>query len=322
MRILITGSNGFVGSRLMWHYGEQGHEVHGIDRSPDCMIEPHPNTVQGDICNLADYAPFEHRKFDLLIHCAAAKHDFGIGDAEYYRDNEEGTRQLMRWAGASISRVIYYSTVSVYGHQSAPCDETAPFEPNTVYGSSKLAGEVVIEQWQQQDASRQVVFLRPTIIFGPHNYANMYNLIDMLHRRPWVTVGKGEHIKSMVSLANLVDMTDHAIGLLKPGIEAYNCIDTPYITVRGLMEHIAAQQGFRMPRVCIPLGLAIGIGRLFDVLGKLLRKDLPINSDRMKKFATSTDYKAEKLAASGYVQRHATADELARTCAWYLRHKR
>jgi len=322
MRIFITGSNGFVGSRLMWRLSELGHTVRGIDRSTHCMIDPHPATVKGDICYPESYAPFGDETFDLLIHCAASKHDFGITREEYYRDNEEGTRALMQWAAGRVQRVIYYSTVSVYGHQPHPCDETSPYKPNTLYGASKLAGEVEIRQWWEKDRTRQVVFLRPTIIYGPHNYANMYNLIDMMHRRPWVTIGDGSQVKSMVSLANLTDMTEHAITLLRPGVQAFNCIDTPYITVHQLMLLIAAQPGFRMPRFTIPLRWAVAGGRVFDVLGKVTGRDFPVNSDRMRKLATATDYRVDKLAATGYVQRHAIADEIARTCRWYLEHKK
>jgi nucleoside-diphosphate-sugar epimerase len=63
--------------------------------------------------------------------------------------------------------------------------------------------------------------------------------------------------------------------------------------------------------------LAISIGRFFDVFNKLIRKDLPINSDRMKKFGTSTDYRAEKIRKLGYEQQHSIKEILDETCKWY-----
>ncbi|MBN2018298.1 MAG: NAD(P)-dependent oxidoreductase [Candidatus Cloacimonetes bacterium] len=322
MNIFITGSTGFVGSRLIWFLEEKGHTVWGIDRDESCLIEKHPNNRRGDIRNTEDYEQFDSIDFDLVIHCAAEKHDFGISQESYFSTNEYGTKVLTDFmTRKSIPKIIYYSTVSIYGHQDHPCDESADHLPNTIYGEAKLAGEIVIEEWWKEDVSREVIFLRPTIIYGPYNYANMYNLVDTLYRKPYFTIGECNHIKSIVSLANLVDMTYFIMSHFKPGIQAYNCIDKPYITLHKLMEIIASHKGFHMPYIRIPLGLAVGIGKIFDVIGKIVHKDLPINSDRMKKFATSTDYRAEKIRELGYKQCYTIEEEITRTIEWYYKER-
>ncbi len=320
MNIFITGSNGFVGSRLMHYLEEEEHQVWGIDNNTKCNIQPHPNTEIGDIRNIEDLRKFNDRNFNFIIHCAAAKHDFGISKEEYFSNNEFGTKVLMDYVTErNINKVIYYSTVSVYGHKSVPCDESGKLLPDNPYGASKLAGEKVIEKWLKQDSTRQVVFLRPSIIYGPNNYANMYNLIDMMHRKPWITIGNGKHIKSMVSLENLIDMTEFVMPRMKSGLQIFNTLDTPYITVKQLMEIIASGNGFSLPIVRIPLSVAIFVGKSFDLIAAITKRDLPINSDRMKKFATSTEYYSEKIREKGYTQKHTIEDEIARTCEWYMK---
>nr|MBC8526125.1 NAD(P)-dependent oxidoreductase [Candidatus Cloacimonadota bacterium] len=285
MNILITGSNGFVGSRLMWHFSEKGHTVCGIDKRDDCLIEKHLKTKKGDIREIEDLRKFNNRTIDLVIHCAASKHDFGISKESYYSNNEYGTKVLMEYASErNIKKVIYYSTVSVYGHESVPCDESGELLPDNEYGKSKLAGEKVIEKWLEQDIKRQVIFLRPSIIYGPFNYANMYNLIDMMHRKSWITIGNGNNIKSMVSLENLVEMTDFVMHRMKSGLQIFNTLDKPYITVKELMEIIADNKGFKLPIIRIPLCIAVLFGKIFDLIAFITKKDLPINSDRMRKF--------------------------------------
>jgi GlcNAc-P-P-Und epimerase len=320
MNILITGSNGFVGSRLMYYLEEKGYEVWGIDNSTECNITPHPKTAIGDIRNIEDYKQFGYVDFSLIVHCAASKHDFGISDEEYFSNNEFGTEMLMQFASKkNIKKIIYYSTVSVYGHQDKPCDETAEYLSNTIYGDSKFAGEKVIWKWWEADKTREIITLRPSVIYGPNNFANMYNLINQMHRFPWLMVGDGSHIKSMVSLENMIDMTFFAISKLKPSIENYNCIDKPYLTVKQLMQTIAKNGDFKMPVVYIPIKIAIFIGRVFDFLGNLTKRELPVNSDRMKKFGTSTDYRAEKIRNAGYAQNHSIEEEFRRTCEWYMK---
>lgn len=320
MNILITGSNGFVGSRLMFFLEEKGHTVYGIDNSRTCNITPHPETINGDIRNRQDFAPFEHDLIDLIIHCAASKHDFGISKEEYFSNNEYGTEVLMNFAeDIGVKKIIYYSTVSVYGHQNKPCDEQADYLSNTVYGDSKLAGERIINIWQQKDPTkRAVVILRPSVIFGPHNFANMYNLINQMYKYPWFMIGKGDHIKSMISLENMVDLTYFVMDKMEPGVQNFNCIDKPYLTVWELMKIIASQNEFKLPKYKIPLKFAVLIGRFFEFLSKLMKKDLPINRDRMIKFGTATDYRAEKIRELGYTQKFSIKNEMIRTCNWYL----
>lgn len=320
MNILITGSNGFVGSRLMYYLEERGCKVKGIDNSTFCNIEPHPQTKFGDIRNIDHYSIFNKDKFDLIIHCAASKHDFGISREEYFSNNELGTEVLMQFAESQdIHRIIYYSTVSVYGHQDKVCDEEAEYLSNTVYGDSKLAGEKVIWRWQQKDAdNRSVITLRPSVIFGPNNFANMYNLINQMHRFPWFMVGNGNHVKSMISLENIVNITYFMLDKFKTGVHNFNCIDKPYLTVWELMQIIASNRGFTLPIIKIPLKYALPIGRIFDVTGRILNRELPLNSDRLHKFGTSTDYRAEKIRELGYIQKCSIKDEIRRTCEWYM----
>jgi nucleoside-diphosphate-sugar epimerase len=305
----------------MYYLEDKGYQVWGIDISDECNIENHPNTFIGDIRNIEDLCKLNEHEFELIIHCAASKHDFGVSRGDYFSNNEYGTQILMDYASErNINKIIYYSTVSVYGHQFHPCDETAKYLSNTVYGDSKFAGEKIIWKWQEEKPNeRCVITLRPSVIYGPNNFANMYNLINQMNKFPWLMVGNGSHIKSMISLENMVDMTYFVLDKLKLGIQNFNCIDKPYLTVRKLMEIIASNKGFNMPKIHIPLFFAIFIGRIFDFIGKILGKELPINSDRMKKFGTSTDYHSEKIRELGYIQKHSIEDEIKRTCEWYMK---
>jgi len=320
MNILITGSNGFVGSRLMYYLEDKGHHVWGIDNSEDCNVENHPKTEIGDIRKIEDLRKFNNVEFDLVIHCAADKHDFGISSESYFSNNEYGTQIVADYAiERGINKIIYYSTVSAYGHQDHPCDETAEYLSNTVYGDSKFAGEKVLWKWQEADEQRALITLRPSVIYGLHNFANMYNLINQMHKLPWFMVGGGSHIKSMVALENMVDMTYFMLDKFKSGVQNFNCIDKPYLTVKQLMQTIAKNEGFSMPKIYISLWIAISIGKVFDLIGKIIRKELPINSDRMKKFGTSTDYRAEKIRELGYIQQHSIEEVFKQTCEWYIK---
>lgn len=326
MNVLVTGSNGYVGSALMWKLQVAEHNIVGIDISRHCDDLSHPYTVIGDIRKIEDlekakkfFADKYKDNIDLVIHCAAAKHDFGIKKDEYYSHNEKGTKVLLDFIQYNkISRLIYFSTVSVFGHPDKRTDEDGTFAPDHPYGASKLAGELLCTEWLKQNPKHELVVLRPTVIYGPHNYANMYKLIDMMHRRPFVMIGSGNYIKSIVSLSNIIDMTMFSLSIIKPGAQYYNCVDKPYITLQELMKTIAQNKAFHVPGISFPVILAILIGKLFDIPAKLLNIDLPINSDRMYKLATATDFASERIREAGYIQAHTIEEEIKATTDWYL----
>jgi nucleoside-diphosphate-sugar epimerase len=321
MNILVTGSNGFVGSRLMYELEAQSHQVIGIDISSHCDDQMHPNTLMGDVRKLIDLNKVQTKQsqIDLIIHCAAAKHDFGVSEAEYYSHNETGTQVVLDFANQqNINKIIYFSTVAVFGHPAKRTDEDGVYAPDHPYGASKLAGELLCLEWQKANPLAELIVLRPTVIYGACNYANMYKMLDMMHRRPYLTIGDGNYIKSIVSRANIIDMTIFSLSKLAIGVKIYNCVDKPYITVNKLMQIIAQNPSFRIPALQIPVSMAILIGKCFDLPAKLLKIDLPVNSDRMKKFATATDFASEKIRAEGYVQRFSIEEEMGKMTAWYM----
>ena len=326
MNILVTGSNGFVGSRLMYELENKKHSVVGIDISDKCDSKKHPMTIIGDIRIESDIirAVIRHKELtnsdvEVIIHCAAAKHDFGISETEYYSHNETGTKIITQFAEKyGIKKILYFSTVSVYGHPPIRANEDEEYNPDNPYGASKLAGELICKEWQQKDVNNELVVLRPTVIYGPYNYANMYKLIDMMHRHPYITIGNGNHIKSIVSLDNLVNITLFCLDKMRKGMIDYNCVDKPYMKLRELMELIAKNREFRIPLIRVPLSTALLLGKLFDVFAIVLKKDIPVNSDRLKKLSTATDFSSDKLTAEGYIQEYSTENCLNSFLSWYL----
>ncbi len=318
LKILVTGANGFVGSALMPRLEELGHQVKGIDRNDTPLYKIHKNTIIGDIFDISKIESL-NTTFDIIIHCAAAKNDFGISDKEYFRDNEQATKVLIEYAEKqNINKVIYFSTVSAYGHQDKICDESDELLSNTIYGDSKLAGEYVINDWLEKDENNRAVILRPSVIYGVNNYANMYNLIDKMYGNPLLMIGNGSHVKSMVAVSNMVDMTIFTMDLgFDKKVEIFNCIDKPYISLNELMKIVASQEGFAMPKLNIPVWFAYVLATPFEILSKLTGKDLKLNWNRIKKFATSTDYRAEKIREKGYVQKFSTEEEIVKMATWY-----
>ncbi len=318
MKILVTGNAGFIGGFLNRKLIDQGYELVGLDINPYGPREELGHFIIGDILNYQDVLKAADGA-EVIINLAAKHHDFGISRSEFFRVNEEGTANILRCASQlGIKKFIFYSTVAVYGEQNIPSTEETSPSPVNDYGASKLAAEKVVYNWVKEDSSRQAVILRPTVVFGPYNYANMFNLINNIYKKRFLFVGKGENLKSVGYVENLVEATIFLLENLKSGLEIYNYSDYPQMTSTRIAEIIAQYLSRNIPKVRIPLGVALSMGYIFDILAKVTGYNFPITAKRMKKFNTDTHHTSDKIRELGFKPKIDLTDGFKRMVEWYM----
>lgn len=321
MKILLTGSEGFVGVYLRKELEKTGNFIYCIDRVKVSRTNYFCFDLSNEISSLAKLLKDE--SFDLLIHLAAAKGDYNLKYDDFYRDNVTASEKTISLVKVlDIKSVIAYSTVSVYGHDNKIKSEEADLVPNNPYGATKLESENIFIKWHNLDPIKnKLTILRPSVIYGENNFANMYNLLDQLNKKFPVSIGKGNYIKSMVAVENIVDITVFSINKLR-GLQIYNCTDKPYPKLKEVIKYITEIKGFSKPKIVIPKLFAYFIGLLFECFSFLIKKDLGITRDRIYKFTMPTDYRSEKLAKVGYIQNHSVKDRIQNMANWYLRIKK
>ncbi|MCQ9208779.1 MAG: NAD-dependent epimerase/dehydratase family protein, partial [Omnitrophica bacterium] len=265
MKILIIGSNGFVGKFLSRKLIDSGYQVAEMDVcAPDNNGR---NFFLGDISSPEEIAKAA-RGVDAIINLAAKHHDFGVSPEEFFNVNVQGTQNILDCAAEmDIKQFIFYSTVAVYGNHKAYTTEASVTEPVSEYGKSKLAAETLINKWILEDSSRQAVILRPTVVFGQGNYANMYNLINSIYKKRFLFVGKGENIKSVAYVENLVDATIFLLERLRPGVEVYNYSDYPQLNIEQIVKTIARYIPCDLSNLRLPLRPTLAAASLFDLMG-------------------------------------------------------
>ena len=148
MRVLLTGSSGYVGSVARGVLAASGHDVVGLDTAlyEGCdlgsAVTPEPD-LRLDVRDVAE----EHLDgFDAVVHLAALSND-PIGELDEnltYAINHEASVRLAELARArGVERFVFASSCSMYGAagSNAPIDETAPLAPLTAYAESKARTE-------------------------------------------------------------------------------------------------------------------------------------------------------------------------------------
>ena len=142
MKVLVTGSAGFLGRHVARHFGDQGWEVTGFDQ----VDHDEGKTIVGDL-TATDSIAAAVAGNDVVVHIGAIGDVYLAGEqpALAASVNVVGTANVVEAAMASGARVVYASTWEVYGHpRYQPIDEDHPTNPDHPYNITKLGGESML----------------------------------------------------------------------------------------------------------------------------------------------------------------------------------
>lgn len=178
MAILITGGTGFLGSHLARHLVEVDGETDvvlfdaalNLRRVAD--LGDRVTVVQGDVTEPTEVIEaLDRYGVDRVVHLAFLLTDSSAaGPRRAVKINCTGTANVFEAARLrGVRRVVYASSVAVYGHRLSlddeEHDETTPPVPNTLYGAAKLFIEQLAETYHAQ-YGMDVIGLRPISVFG------------------------------------------------------------------------------------------------------------------------------------------------------------
>ncbi len=313
---LVTGDSGFIGGYLIPLLTNAGYSLRGIDLVPKNNSSAEYQQVVGDIQEekIVNQAI---KGCDCIIHLAAEHKDFGVPVEKYFQVNVEGTRQLLTSASMfNVKKFIYFSSVAVYGSTRSPSEDTIP-HPENPYGKSKLMAEQAVREWVEEDGSRQAIILRPTVVFGPRNRANIFKLIQYVCDRKFIWIGEGKNVKSVAYVENIAEATRFLFETMNQGLQIFNYVDEPQLTTRELVAVIATKAGLPVPTFSIPLSVALPAAKVFDVIASLADRDFPVSSARLKKFRTSTIFQSEKIRLFGFRPPYSIEEGIEKNVRWY-----
>ena len=170
MKVLVTGTLGYIGVEMVPVLRAAGHEVVGLDTGyyDECDFDSPPDEIPTLRVDLRDVTAEHCKGFDAVIHLAALSND-PLGDLNpniTYDINLHASVRLAKAAkDAGVKRFLFSSSCSLYGAGGdGHLDENAAFNPVTAYGESKVRVEQEVSK--MADANFTPVYLRNATAYG------------------------------------------------------------------------------------------------------------------------------------------------------------
>ena len=279
--ILVTGASGFVGSAVCSRLSTLGSFTTraALRGTGPGVIEGVQAVTVGDLAATTDWAP-ALSGVDVVVHAAARVHVMketaADSLAEFRRVNVEGTLNLARQAAAAgVRRFIFISSVKVNGEASKPgqplCADDAP-APQCAYGLSKHEAEQGLRQLAAA-TGMEVVVIRPVLVYGPGVKANFRSMMRCVQWGVPLPFGAVDNRRSLVSLANLVDLIITCIDHPGAANQTFLASDGEDVSLAHLLRALGRALGRPALLLPVPSGLLHWAARLLgrgDLAQRLL----------------------------------------------------
>lgn len=252
---------------------------------------------------------------DLIVNLAAVHREPGHKPHEYYATNLPGAEHVCAYAAAAECRqMVFTSSIAPYGPSDDVRNEDSLPVPETAYGGSKLVAEKIHAAWQQGDPGRRLVVLRPGVVFGPGEHANVARLVRSLARGYFLYMGNRDTRKAGVYVKEFCHVLQFAIEHQEQTGEPmllWNVSMDPPPQLRDFVHAICNVTGYKHPRISLPRKLLIAGAYPIAAISQAVGLRQPINPVRVRKLSQPTHIEPYRLRSTGYRFRYTLEQAMA-----------
>ncbi len=316
-KIIISGANGFIGSRLINYLYQEGFEVEGLVRhnADMTLLNPDISVKQVDY-NDQNIMREIISETDVFIHCAAQTKARSF--EEICRNNVDLTQSLVKLANQSesLQHFIFISSQAAggpgNGHQSVR--ESDIPHPVSWYGKSKLLAEKSI----QRSCHKNWTILRSASVYGPGD-KDFLAYFQLIEKHLAVHPGLSDKFISLIYVDDLVKII--AKCMLNPICygKIYNCSDGRAYTVKSFIDTLALAMNQLVISFAVPDYFVALTGTFAEVLGRLQRKLPVLNRQKVKEFSHKNWLCSNLQLVNdiGFKSEKQLLDNLISTYKWY-----
>jgi UDP-glucose 4-epimerase len=249
---LVTGAAGFLGSHVARHLLADGHEVVALDDLSGGFADNIPDGARFERASVTDHdriaALFEAEGFDYVYHLAAYAAE---GLSHFirrfnYTNNVIGSVNLINESVRhEVERLIFTSSIAVYGTNQLPMSEDLVPEPEDPYGIAKYAVELDLRAAHEMFGLEYTIF-RPHNVYGEHQnigdrYRNVVGIFmnQVMQGQPMTIFGDGRQTRAFSYVDDVAPQIARCPAVERTAGEVFNVgADRPY-TVLELAQVVA-----------------------------------------------------------------------------------
>ena len=314
MNYIFTGGTGFIGTHLtnLILAEHPDANVWNLDivkpGTPNPVVKNYKPAVRDgetlgstwvecDVRKPIGKLPFEPTPEDVIFNFAAVHRTPGHEDKEYFETNILGAENVCAFAGKyGIKKMVFTSSIAPYGAaEDLKTEETLP-TPNTAYGISKLVAEKIHMAWQAGGADRQLLIVRPGVVFGKGENGNFSRLYWGIKKHTFCYPGRKDTIKACVYVKELVRFILWNIEERQTSFDIFNCTFEPAYTIEQIVKAMKKVTGLTQFVPYIPNTIIMPAATCVGMMGS----PMGICPARVKKLQISTNICGKKMASCGY----------------------
>lgn len=280
MKILMTGSTGFIGRNL----ASLGIIHRHIVRSDDKHDYQSFFTIDSLGIDTDWEGAFDG--IDVVIHLAGLAHSSKFSDHDYESVNVAGALRLAREASEQgARRFVFVSSIGVNG----TCTSEKRFSVNSLanphneYAKSKYKAELGLKKIAEE-TGLEVVIVRPTLVYGPEAPGNFGILTKLVAKLPFLPFGLANNKRDFIAVQNLVDLLVNCA--LHPDAAGHTFLasDGETVSIKEFTNAIAYGLGKKVVQLPVPVSVMRLVGKLTgkSAMIEQLYGNLEVDSSNIK----------------------------------------
>lgn len=302
---IIFGGSGYIGRNLLSIFKRQNIfsryivfdllELKGFEQDKTVTF------IKADVRKPIKLIDVDIEKDNSWIFNFAAIHrEPGHEYKEYFDTNIPGAENINEFARITgIRNIFFTSSIAPYGRSLFERTENSTLYPETAYGISKALAEKIHQQWLAEDASRRLIIVRPSVIFGPEDPGNVYRMIKALKKGSFVLPNGGDIIKAYGYVFGLIDSILFTMNK-SDRLIIYNYSENPLVNLNEMTKIAKKEFNYTKPTLKLSVGKLAFVAFFLQLFSKILGKKTEIHPVRVRKAGFPTNIKPEYLINNNF----------------------